>query len=235
MTHDEVDIVESSFRHMLAEGVDLILVADQSTDGTREILWALGTKVLVWPHDDETNRQVEVMNSLVRMASRNYGADWVIPFDADEYPYSPDGRTLRESLSAVPASIDKLYTTRYLHNDWNTRRFTPERLPKVVFRPVDGVTVDVGNHDCSLSGGVFGWLESRELQYRGFDHFLRKSADRIARLPESERAKGSGTHHERLRGMTEEQLRAEFDALLALPSVYDPIPSRTHIRPKENG
>lgn len=231
MSRNEADIAECSIHHMLAEGVDLILVADQSTDGTREILESFGKRVVVYPIQDTVNRQVDVINWLVETA-RACGADWVIPGDIDEFYYSPDGLTLAESLSRCPH--DKVYVRRWLHNDWDCRRCDSEPLPKVAFRPLDGVTVEVGAHGCSLPGGVW-WLESREIQYRGFEHFKRKAADRIARFDPIHLSAGGGWHHERLRGMDEDALRVEFDALLALPSVFDPIPSRTEFRPKENG
>ena len=53
----------------------------------------------------------------------------------------------------------------------------------------------------------------------------RKSADRNATLDPAARARGDGAHHLYLENMDTAQLRAEWDAKISAPTVFDPIPS----------
>ena len=120
---DEADIIEANVRHLLENGVDQILVSDQmSTDGTREILLALSQEFRgsfgFISDPRKVFYQYEVMNKLVR--SVHY-ADWVIPFDADEFVYAPRTGDIAAALSRVPAEVHKLYMTPWLHLDWHRR------------------------------------------------------------------------------------------------------------------
>ncbi len=232
-SRNEGDIIECSLRHMLAEGVDMILVADNSDpgEGTRETLISLQreTGKVWWVEDrDPVHRQPALTNALTQMA-RLKGADWVLCCDVDEFWYASQ-RTIAEALADCPAH--KLYAQRWLHHDWNTRRIEPERLHKVAFRPAPGVRVANGNHDCSIPGGQLGVLYLREISYRGFEHYKRKAADRIRTFDRRYEAEGGGWHMLRLEGMGEDELRAEWDAIQAIPAVYDPIPSRQPLRPR---
>jgi len=78
---DEADIIATTVAHMAAQ-VDLVIVADQmSTDGTRDILAGLPVTVI---DDPEAGfHQSRIMTRLALMAI-DAGADFVVPFDADE-------------------------------------------------------------------------------------------------------------------------------------------------------
>jgi len=106
MVRDEADIVEATVRHMLTQ-VDVVIVADnRSVDGTREILEGLPVHLLNDP--ERGYYQSEKMARLAHMARVEHGADWVVPFDADEWWYSPHGRIgdVLEGIDAWP-----IYTT----------------------------------------------------------------------------------------------------------------------------
>jgi hypothetical protein len=232
-SRNEADIVECSLRHMLAEGIDLILVADNSEigEGTRSVLMRLARETgrVEWTRAlDPIHRQPELMSGLANEAAER-GATWVIASDVDELWYSTTGVSIAEFLSHC--SYDKLYARVFQHHDWNVRCTQAQRLPKVAFRP-PGVLTN-GNHDVEGAGPVSDGtvLEIRELQYRGFEHFKAKAADRAATLDPAMRQLGDGSHHTRLEGMTDDQLHAEWEAWLSAPTVHDPIPSRTACRP----
>lgn len=233
-SRNEGDIMECWLRHHLAEGIDLILVADGSdfSEGTPEILTRLHEEtggVEVTTVRDPIHRQPALMNALARVAEAR-GADWVIASDIDEFWSAMTGQTLAEFLAECPC--DTLQATRYLHHDWDHRRVEPERLGKVAFRPRSDRRLVNGNHAVSSPGPSATLLEIRELHYRSFEHFKRKAADRSLRLDPKARAVGDGIHHTRLDGFTEEQMRAEWDVWLAVPTVHDPIPSRSVCRPQ---
>jgi glycosyltransferase involved in cell wall biosynthesis len=104
MVRDEVDIVRLSVLHHLSGGVDHVLVVDNgSTDGTTEILGELGRDPrITWWRDESPWNQAEMLTDLAREAYRR-GADWVVPFDADEFWLAPEA-TIREVLSGTSAS-----------------------------------------------------------------------------------------------------------------------------------
>src|SRR5690348_11150571 len=106
MVRDEEDVIEGVVRHLLAEGVDHVLVADNlSSDGTRAILdgLAAGHPVTVVDDPDPAYRQAEKMTALARRAGAA-GADWVIPFDADEL-WVASGTTLRAYFDSLDADV----------------------------------------------------------------------------------------------------------------------------------
>ena len=236
-SRDEGDIVECSIRHMLAEGVDLILLSDQSTpgEGTVETLRELEAEtgqVRVYPNDDPCWFQEETMNELAEMAARE-DADWIIPADIDEFWYAEDGRTIAEVLPLV--LHEKQSATRYLHQSWDQRQLDPQppHLGKVAFKWQPDRTVTTGNHAVRGEGTPeTGVLGIRELHLRSFEHFKAKMKDRAQRLDPKRRAEGAGYHFTRLEGLTEEQLEQEWQEWLAVPTVYDPIPSRSPCRPR---
>ena len=93
MVRNEVDIVGLTGLHHLSLGLDKILVLDNgSTDGTDEVLRQLAEEDdrVWWTRDDSPFDQAAIMTELAREAYRQ-GADWVVPFDADEFWWTKDG------------------------------------------------------------------------------------------------------------------------------------------------
>jgi hypothetical protein len=103
IVRDEADIVRMTLLYHLAIGCDNILVIDNgSTDATPRVLEKLSRRYPVeWVRDDGPFRQAELTTELAREAARN-GADWVVPFDADEFWWSRmmSLRSLLEESSA---------------------------------------------------------------------------------------------------------------------------------------
>lgn len=225
---NEIDIIELSLRHMLAEEIDHIYLADGcSTDGTREIIEDIARstgRITVLTDDDEYVQQAAWTNRLAAIAADD-GADWIVANDIDEFFYSVDGQTVAARLRGLDASITKLYARSYQHLDWDTRQVKPKRLPKVIYRWSEGAEVTTGNHDVNLPGGEYDIIDLREIQYRSVEHFICKARAGVACLDATARSNGYGWHHLRLDGMNDEQLRSEWDAMCAIPTVFDPIPS----------
>jgi hypothetical protein len=109
---NEADMIEAFVRHTLA-WVDHHLVFDHdSTDGTREILGALqreGLPITLYTDDALGNLQQARSNHLARLAAERFGADWVLPLDADEILAGPGRPALERFLESVdhatPASL----------------------------------------------------------------------------------------------------------------------------------
>jgi len=85
---DEADIVEAHVRHN-ATLVDRMIVLDHgSTDRTSEILAELvreGLPLTVVNDPDVGQFQVRRIKRLVRRAIDEFGAEWIVPLDADEF------------------------------------------------------------------------------------------------------------------------------------------------------
>jgi hypothetical protein len=93
MIRNEADIIRLNVLYHLSLGIDRILIVDNgSTDGTDEVLQQLSTQYaeVRCSRDDGSFLPSRVMTSLARQAFRD-GADWVVPIDADEFWYAPEG------------------------------------------------------------------------------------------------------------------------------------------------
>jgi Glycosyl transferase family 2 len=104
LARNEADIIDAHVAFHLNAGVDLILAIDNgSDDATTEILESYARDGrLELTRDDGELDQAKWVTGLARRAATDFGADWVINGDADEF-YWPRGGTLKEVLSAVPA------------------------------------------------------------------------------------------------------------------------------------
>ena len=103
IVRDEPDIVRLSVLHHLRTGVDHVLLVDNgSSDRTREIVEELGRgrRVTAWRDESEWHQEA-MFTELAREAFR-LGADWVVPFDADEFWVAPSA-SLRALLSTADA------------------------------------------------------------------------------------------------------------------------------------
>lgn len=224
---NEADIIGQSVAHLLAEGVDQLLIADgMSTDGTREILAGFD-QVTIVDDTEEFHRQPMWINRLASRAA-DLGARWILPFDADEFHCATGGETLAEFFANVRPGITKVYAPmlHHLNTEWRWPEAKP--LPKVAYRAFP-CSIRPGNHDVSVPGGsLYEGLVVREIQYRGFDHFMRKIRERNATRPPTD-PKSHGAHHWQFDGWTREQLEPVWDEMVERATVYDPIPSRVKV------
>lgn len=221
---NEADIIETSIRHLLAEGVDQIIVADaMSTDGTRDILADL--PVIVEDDPEPFCYQDALMTRLAHQAW-GLGATWIVPFDADEFWYSDLG-PLAEVLGETKPEYGRLFARVYQHHTWHLREVEHRVLGKVAFRPSPGMYLAHGNHDVTGVPGesLWGVIDVRELQFRGFDHFKTKVRQRLATI-NPDWPWTAGTHYRIWGVMSDDELTSEWAAIQAIPTVFDPVPLR---------
>lgn len=108
---NEIDIIEAFVRHNARHVDKLILLDDGSTDGSYEVLCALrdaGLPLVVLREASIGYEQSRYMTRLLHMAVQQFGADWVVPLDADEFLEPAEGRSLADILSgheAEPAAL----------------------------------------------------------------------------------------------------------------------------------
>ena len=105
LVRDEADVVDAQIAFHLSAGVDFVIATDnRSEDGTREVLERYAHEGLVHliHEPGEDLRQNEWVTRMARLAATDFGADWVVNSDADEF-WWPRGASLSEVLEAVPA------------------------------------------------------------------------------------------------------------------------------------
>jgi hypothetical protein len=228
---NDADVIGLSLSHLFAEGVNHVLIAfGPSTDRTFDMLENFPPATLtLTPQAEGIWYQGAETTALARRAWA-LGADWVIPFDADELWYAPDGRRLVDVLATVPPDI-AVATAPMFRQFGGWKEPNPKPLPKVAFRPNPLVVVAEGNHDVSGIAKDRVWfnaLEIRELQYRSLEHLRRKTRDGALMAAARTDLPDYGTHNDRYVSMTDAQLEAEWLAMSDRSRlVCDPIPSRS--------
>jgi glycosyl transferase family 2 len=112
MVRDEADIIGRLIDFHRAAGVDFFVATDhESQDGTSEILERYAREGVVHriPVVSPVKRQAEWVTRMARMAATDFGADWVINSDADEF-WWPWGGDLKHVLDQIPSSYGILRT-----------------------------------------------------------------------------------------------------------------------------
>lgn len=112
LVRDEADIIDQQISFHLAAGVDFVVATDHdSTDGTTEVLekYERQEVLRLLRVTEREKKQAEWVTRMARMAAVDFGADWVINSDADEF-WWPRGGTLKEVLAAIPQELGVVHT-----------------------------------------------------------------------------------------------------------------------------
>lgn len=243
MVRDEADVIGHTIRHLLAEGVDHVIVADNmSTDDTRPILDELAESNPVTVVDDlEVGYfQDRKMTNLAHRAAEEFGAEWVLPFDADEIFYFNHG-TLAEFFDGCGPDVvimhgwDHVATydddpiddnpfTRITH-----RRPNPQRLGKVAFRYQPTCSLDLGNHDVrGVPGTRVRALHYRHFAYRSFEQMARKVRQGAEAYAATDLPNTYGTHWRELGSLDDETLFLRWSRLCEEEGlINDPAPVKS--------
>jgi len=161
MVRDELDIIDATLDHLFAQGVDHVLVSDNgSTDGTLQRLRersARDSRIHLAQDREPAYYQGEKMSRLVRAASVA-GADWVIPFDADEFWFAREETVAAYLRRLAVESPDAGIVSAAFHHmvpvegaaDWAQTTFLMDATSsvpgKVAVRGHRLAGVHVGNH-----------------------------------------------------------------------------------------
>ncbi|MDO4784610.1 MAG: glycosyltransferase family 2 protein [Propionibacteriaceae bacterium] len=189
MVRNEQDIIGLTIAHLFGQGVDHVVVADNnSTDATPQILRDLAAEYprLHLARDAEpAYYQSQKMTRLAQLAARA-GADWVIPFDADEWWFAP-GASLKEWLAREAANAPGVAMVKAaLHNMVPTGDALggPEAeflmdssasLPgKVAVRAHPYAVIAMGNHGAARVGTIREGLRIAHAAYRSAEQIERK-------------------------------------------------------------
>jgi hypothetical protein len=252
MVKDEVDVIGRTLAHLANQGVDVVwLLENESRDGTWEVVRdlrdtaALAPTELVVISDPEVGYwQSRKMTSLAHQAARA-GADWIVPFDADELWRHESARTLKEALAGVAGytvvDFDVLDHRRTALDPgghpfdamgWRV----PEALglAKVAFKATDDVVVHAGNHGVDRRGPRLSSADFtvHHYPYRSAAQFISKARNGARAYAETDLPRSTGQHWreygEALREHGEAWAREWFETHFTYPDpeaaglVYDP-------------
>jgi hypothetical protein len=187
---DECDVVGAVVQHLLDQGVDHVLVADnRSTDGTYELLAELArsdARVHVARDSEPVHIQSEKNTHLAFRAWRS-GADWVVPFDGDELWFARGQRLadfLREQTDDVVfADFLHMVTVRPAADARDATYLldaTPSFPSKAAFRSHPLAVVGHGNHDVARVGSRSRGLYVAHAIYRSEEQVARKLRQGLA-------------------------------------------------------
>jgi hypothetical protein len=123
------------------------------------------------------------MSHLAHLAARA-GAEWVIPFDADEIWMTSSGVPIADFLRSSTASIVTARSYEYFPARANAgtspverfhyRMQEPEAQGKVAFRANMLAQIRIGNHSVNRPGPHGTGLEIAHFRYRSFEHIAEK-------------------------------------------------------------
>lgn len=189
VVRDEADIIETTVRQMQAQ-VDAVFVMDNgSTDGTTDILHDLGVTVIV--DNERAFYQAAKVTKLAGWA-RNAGAEWVVPFDADEWWTAPPGQSISSVLRAQANTVDAVGAVFWNHvpttaddtgvsnpvDRMRHRELGNGSMLRVACRTSPNLTIEDGNHFVFYGNEMaFAWpqLVVRHYSLRSFDQFCAKA------------------------------------------------------------
>jgi len=198
LARNEEDILDAHLAFHLNAGVDFVLAIDNgSTDATTEIFESYRRQGYVeLTRDSGDPQQADWVTRLARRAATEFGADWVINSDADEF-FWPRGGTLRDVFAAVPAryrgvrGMLRNFAPRPYGDDFFAERMTArvcnpgaeDNSPysprfKTMHRGDPQVTVLAGSNRALGRGldPVAGWYPIDVLHFpiRSLEHFTEK-------------------------------------------------------------
>jgi hypothetical protein len=206
LVRDEADIVDAQIAYHLHAGVDYVVATDnRSEDATTEILERYardGVLHLIREPGDDL-RQSEWVTRMARLAATDFGADWVLNADADEFWHGRGG-SLKELLGAVPSRFGAVRGAwRNFVPRPDDERFFAERMTARLCTPIfhphplsthfksghrarADVRIGRGNHEALADGLVAlrGWypIEILHFPVRSYAHCRRKYVTQFVAL-----------------------------------------------------
>ena len=217
LVRDEADIVDEQIAFHLDAGVDFVVATDnRSQDGTTEILerYASEGHLHLIREPGEDLRQSEWVTRMARLAATEFGADWVLNTDADEF-WWPQGAGLADVLAVVPERYGVVRAAwrnfvprpddgRAFFERMTARLCTPafhhhplSTHSKSAHRAVPDVRIGRGNHEAFGEGllPLRGWypLEILHFPVRSLEHCVRKYVTQFVAL-ERNAEKGIPNH-----------------------------------------
>lgn len=225
MVKNEVDIIEAVVRHMVAQDIDRLLIVDNgSTDGTYELLSTLSEELpITVGRDNEVGYYQSHKMTALASRARRAGAEWVVPFDADEFWFAP-GKTVGAYLRASEATR----VEAAIHNAFPTARnprlsglggelrldLPPHLMRKVATRTSPLLWIGMGNHTALRHGvGLSDRLRILHVPWRSQAQLVRKVRQGAAAYAAAT-LQGLGGHWTGQGALSDQALESVWDRLL---------------------
>ena len=176
LARNEEDVIEENLLYHLNRGVDFVVATDNaSDDSTRDILAEYERHGVLHLIDEPTHSydQGRWVTRMARLAATDFGADWVVNNDADEF-FWPDGGDLKAVLAEIPERFGVLavprtnflprpeseeggsFADRMVVRERHSFNTTGEKplVPKAVHRAHPEVSIENGGHRLAAPGLV---------------------------------------------------------------------------------
>ena len=218
MVKNEANIISYSIRHLKANGVDGIIMADNnSVDGTAEVAKdvsrLIGYDITIIDEPSLGYYQSAVMTKLYNLAISR-GARWIIPFDADELVIASDMK-ISEALNLsrdkvvlglrvydhCPTNIDGNRDNDNPFLKWPFRKIDPQPIGKIIVQNLGpDLTILQGNHGVRLRGEPIRAYESDIMQirhfrfYNGFESYAKSAVEKLEAYENTDLPESVGSH-----------------------------------------
>lgn len=197
MVKNEADVIEAFVRHNLNFIDALVIIDNDSIDGTREILVQLqreGLSVIVFDDPVVAHFQAEIVTAVYRKTVPNFNPRFVFLLDADEFIVTPSRVTLYTQLRALRPGTQAQYL-------WRTYIPAPTEREGDPSDPLRGIThrrafeepwsktiivtkskinkwvsIQQGNHDVTVLGRQLRPVQLRDI---ALAHFPVRSVDQL--------------------------------------------------------
>jgi hypothetical protein len=176
LARNEEDVIEENLLYHLNRGVDFVVATDNaSDDSTRDILAEYERQGVLHLIDEPTHSydQGRWVTRMARLAATDFGADWIINNDADEF-FWPAGADLKDVLAEIPERFGVLtvprtnflprpeseeggsFVDRMVVRERHSFNTTGEKplVPKAVHRAHAEVSIENGGHRLAAPGLV---------------------------------------------------------------------------------
>jgi Glycosyl transferase family 2 len=238
LARDEADVLDAQLKFHLSAGVDFVIATDNlSQDGTTEILesYAREGHLHLIRENSGYLRQADWTTRMGRLAATDFGANWVIHSDADEF-WWPRGESLKDVLESIPAryGIVRALLRHFVPRPDGERPFAermtvrmsaqaPINDPRSLFRPNLKV-VHRADPNVAVSIGTQRLIDSPLAPLRGwypieFFHFPVRSLEQCKRKYEHQQIAPGETpspYYDRVRTFLEQGRIDEFYASLVV-------------------
>jgi glycosyltransferase involved in cell wall biosynthesis len=197
MAKNEIDIIEAFVRHTLVFASHLVILDDESTDGTLELLRFLkeeGLSLTILEASEPGFHQSSRMTRLmVEHAIGIHDADWVLPLDVDEFVATTDGELLIEPDTPTSHILSLPWRNYLPHHSDDDTELNPvlkirhrvkkdyQNLPGSILIPSEiaslpDAVIITGNHNLKIGGTL---SEPKPHQHAYLGHFQIRSRDQF--------------------------------------------------------
>ena len=214
MVRNESATLPAIVEHFRKQGISRVLVVNHlSTDDTDKSLAPFGDFVQIAKYNHAAYEQRAVMTLASRFATE-CGANWIIPFDADEVWWPTRGGTIAELLES--STTDKIPAPHYdflppsnplplfSPETFQLRRIQPNPMPKTAFRAHPKAIVLMGNHWVQRPGSNGDGLVIAHYPYRTKEQLRKKVKEGAMAIDALGKSKGLGTHWQQWSAMSDE-------------------------------